>query len=339
MRPIAKVVGLIAGERKEFALHEGDTCRLGRNATNDLPLPSPAVSRHHAMVQPGEGASFVLCDLGSSNGTYLNGQRVRVPTALRHDDLIQIGEFSLAFLLESESSMNPDGSISGPAETTIALQTCMTSVLVMDIQGYTTLSREIGETRIGQVMSAFNREASQVLERLGSWGQKYMGDAIMSVWVHQPHQKPVTLALAMLECLSRVAAVAASMQGRFHLETPFRAGYGYATGPASVGNVGGSVASDHTALGEVVNRAFRLESATRQLGCDIALGEETWAAIAGAAAVGGLGTPHNVMLKGYQEETLVYAVNLGAVTDLISRLRAAGVSLGSLDRAGVERQE
>ncbi|MDZ4800547.1 MAG: hypothetical protein SGI92_20515 [Bryobacteraceae bacterium] len=45
------------------------------------------------------------------------------------------------------------------------------------------------------------------------------------------------------------------------------------------------------------------------------------------------------MLKGYQEETLVYAVNLGAVTDLISRLRAAGVSLGSPDRAGVARQD
>ena len=48
-------------------------------------------------------SEFSLVDLGSSNGTHLNGRRVIQPMTLQHGDVIQIGEESLVFRLEKAS--------------------------------------------------------------------------------------------------------------------------------------------------------------------------------------------------------------------------------------------
>ncbi len=62
---------------------------LGRAHGCDLVVPDPGVSRQHARVQRGpEGTELV--DLGSTNGTYVNGRRV-VRCRLRHGDRVQLG--------------------------------------------------------------------------------------------------------------------------------------------------------------------------------------------------------------------------------------------------------
>lgn len=65
--------------------------RIGRDAGNDLRLPGDvAMSRHHARVTPTPECLFIE-DLGSTNGTYVNGVRVqRAP--LNHNDRIRIGD-------------------------------------------------------------------------------------------------------------------------------------------------------------------------------------------------------------------------------------------------------
>src|SRR5208282_5319554 len=66
------------------------------------------VSRIHASLAV-DGGRVVLADLGSSNGTYVNGQRLSWPTLLKPDDRIDIGPFSLLFDgngLESRSRSN-----------------------------------------------------------------------------------------------------------------------------------------------------------------------------------------------------------------------------------------
>lgn len=96
--PEATVVGQAAARvslrQREIPI-QGNTT-LGRSADNDVRLPSVQVSRRHARleVQP----SFLrLVDLGSSNGTFVNGQRITRPTPLRTGDVVTIGPFELAF--------------------------------------------------------------------------------------------------------------------------------------------------------------------------------------------------------------------------------------------------
>lgn len=62
---------------------------VGRADTCDVVIPDPGVSRQHARVHRGPEGTELL-DLGSTNGTYVNGRRV-VRCLLRHGDRVQVG--------------------------------------------------------------------------------------------------------------------------------------------------------------------------------------------------------------------------------------------------------
>lgn len=69
---------------------------IGRSARNDLCVEDPFASRLHVEVRR-QGDSFWLNDLGSANGTYLNGQRLIGPAQLHDRDLIRIGETEIEY--------------------------------------------------------------------------------------------------------------------------------------------------------------------------------------------------------------------------------------------------
>ncbi len=74
---------------------------IGRNPTTDITLLDEGISREHALVALDEEAgSFTIEDLQSTNGTKLNGKRVRSAT-LSHGDEIQVGRTLFVFLLET----------------------------------------------------------------------------------------------------------------------------------------------------------------------------------------------------------------------------------------------
>jgi len=67
----------------------GPVTSIGRWEDNDLVIQDRWISRHHAEVRR-EDDRYVLHDLGSKNGTSVNGQRIAVPTALADGDQIQV---------------------------------------------------------------------------------------------------------------------------------------------------------------------------------------------------------------------------------------------------------
>jgi ABC-type multidrug transport system ATPase subunit/pSer/pThr/pTyr-binding forkhead associated (FHA) protein len=79
---------------------------LGREHTsNDVVLDNPQVSRRHAQII-NQGGNFTVSDLRSTNGTYVNGNRISTPTVLNDGDLMNIGPyrfmFSQGFLYRSQ---------------------------------------------------------------------------------------------------------------------------------------------------------------------------------------------------------------------------------------------
>ncbi len=84
---LAGIRGPLTG--RTFALGD-QPLTIGRAADNTVVIASPRASRHHAHIRR-EGASFVLYDLGSANGTLVNGQRVQ-RAVLQPGDLIDIGD-------------------------------------------------------------------------------------------------------------------------------------------------------------------------------------------------------------------------------------------------------
>lgn len=88
---------LLVGGRRMVVGPDGAT--IGRSRQCDVVLDDPNVSRSHAEIRP-RGGSWVLADLGSTNGSRLNGRRVDGPEVLRRGDEIQLGATRLTFELE-----------------------------------------------------------------------------------------------------------------------------------------------------------------------------------------------------------------------------------------------
>ncbi len=69
--------------------------RLGRAPDNNFVLEAPSVSRYHAILSYENGAQPVITDLGSTNGTFVNGEPLTEPRQLSPEDLIFLGGFLL----------------------------------------------------------------------------------------------------------------------------------------------------------------------------------------------------------------------------------------------------
>lgn len=80
-----------------YLLHQ-DVTTVGRSAENDVSIPDGTISRHHARLFFKRGR-WLLEDLGSSNGTFVNGRRVTTPTPLSHGDELRLGDDILTFEL------------------------------------------------------------------------------------------------------------------------------------------------------------------------------------------------------------------------------------------------
>ena len=76
---------------QDIVFGEKNLVQIGRDAGNDVVLASPTVSRYHAQVEK-VGQRFRVRDLRSSNGTFVNGERIEVETWLKPNDTIRIGQ-------------------------------------------------------------------------------------------------------------------------------------------------------------------------------------------------------------------------------------------------------
>ena len=84
---------------KALTLPTGKTVTMGRNRDVELPLPDPKLSRRHCQVAY-DGQRVLVKDLGSTNGTFLNGVRLPADTDndLKSFDRIVLGDIEIEIL-------------------------------------------------------------------------------------------------------------------------------------------------------------------------------------------------------------------------------------------------
>ncbi len=84
---------------KEFEL-SGQSMTMGREPDNDIIVENLLVSGYHARIDPA-GRAYILTDLQSKNGTFVNGERV-TSTKLKDGDQILVGKHTIVFTLSPE---------------------------------------------------------------------------------------------------------------------------------------------------------------------------------------------------------------------------------------------
>src|SRR3954447_5086601 len=97
-------------ERREH--YDRTEINVGRVQGNDLMLPKGNVSKRHARLLYRDGR-FIVTDLKSTNGTYVNGRKIAQATIVREGDKIYIGDFVLR--IETTASSSSALSLGAPA--------------------------------------------------------------------------------------------------------------------------------------------------------------------------------------------------------------------------------
>jgi hypothetical protein len=115
--PRHELVLVAPGAAPRRVVVRGEALVIGRLPPSDLVLTGADVSRRHCRVQP-EGTRLRLADLGSTNGTFVGGQRIAAPVLLDPGMSFQVGPWRLRYDFRAE-----DGAADGSAAEAAAEQT------------------------------------------------------------------------------------------------------------------------------------------------------------------------------------------------------------------------
>jgi len=226
-------------------------CSIGRLPENTLAINDKEVSRRHALIHnQGEGV-YYLVDLGSRNGSLLNGQRIRMPMQLKDTDQIQVSSTILTFRqTESAEEMEDE-----EAMATIAASNTAKSgdcwLLVADIVSFTKLSQQMGQDEMAQMVGKWILACKQIIERNRGFINKYLGDGFLSFW-----PLDVTPAETIAQALNELRELQNGQDMKFRVV----AHYGTVRVDSAVS------AGEDNLIGPEVNFAFRMEKVCGGLG-------------------------------------------------------------------------
>lgn len=264
------------------------------------------------MIQRREGGDFQLVDLGSRNGSFRNGRRVSLPVPLRDQDCLLFGDQDLVFHHPAQTDAAREASLADTrnAPTTALHTNQLATILVVDIRDFTPMARTVSESTLSQTIGTWFLRTGNIAQRLGSWAQKYIGDAVMAVWVHDDRGRVRDQILAVLQAAAEIDAASAEISRALTLEQPIRVGAGVNTGSAILGG------ADYTALGDAVNAAFRLEGATKTVGVGMLIGDAAFRELAVREP-----SPferRELELKGYESLSTAWSVSFEELRHFIS---------------------
>ncbi|MDZ7662198.1 adenylate/guanylate cyclase domain-containing protein [Thiohalophilus sp.] len=284
---------------------------LGRDMNSDVVLPDLHASRNHAMIRCIGSGDYYLIDGGSSNGSFVNRQRVAMPRLLKNGDRITIGRFEMLF----EQSKKETGEFN-----TLSLQDTVISdspdikqitVLVADIRGFTSLSEQVDIRTLTKLMNRWFHNVSNAIFDNAGTVDKFIGDCVFARWESDEDQSK-TLKQALSAALL-INGITRELNNIFsELPEPVKIGVGINTGAASMG-----IGHDNTALGDAVNIAFRLESATKILGSDMVLSETAYRHLPESFLEG---KTHHLRIKGKRDPVRICSLEFNDVKQILEKM-------------------
>ena len=147
--------------------------------------------------------------------------------------------------------------------------------LFTDVRGFTSMSESLEPEEVTYVMNKALTAQQKAVQKHGGMVDKYIGDAMMAIFnapldlLHHPR--------IGCDCARDIVKNMKELNKELQAEglPPIAIGIGVNTGEAVIGNMGSESRFDYTAIGDAVNCGARLESATKEAGVDILIGERT----------------------------------------------------------------
>ncbi len=152
-------------------------------------------------------------------------------------------------------------------------RTC--TFLFTDLRGFTSLSESVSPEQVTYIMNKVLTAQQLAVQKHGGMVDKYIGDAMMAIFNApldlQNHSK------IALDCAVDILQNIEDLNKELEADglPNIAIGIGVNSGEAIIGNMGSENRFDYTAIGDAVNIAARLESATKEKGVNLLIGEQT----------------------------------------------------------------
>ncbi len=224
-------------------------CSLGRSSKNSIVVDSQKVSRRHAIINVQNIGEFWLIDLGSSNGTYLNGRRIHQPIKLSDQDQVIIGDQTFIFYQPEQITDEYRRTI---AERTVRqIENIPCWLLVADIENFTPLSQSLNSDQLAELIGGWVAKCKELIESHQGIIDKYLGDGFLAHWRDDPAKTK-----SVAGALEKLKEAQAKNEPRFRLALHF--------GSVAIGGVPSM--GEESLMGKEVNFVFRMEKLAGSLG-------------------------------------------------------------------------
>jgi class 3 adenylate cyclase len=280
---------------------------VGRDDDAGLVLDDPEISRAHAVLVP-VADGLEIRDLGSLNGTWVNGERISNPMLLAPGDVVKVGTTRIEVLAAGGRGL---GSVARSSPTPVEAEDELrpVSVLFADVVGSTPLAERLDPEEYGALIGGCVDRMCRAVEQFGGVIDAYMGDGIAAFFgfpaaTEDDAERAASAALGVVKAIDGFAEEVRETWTLPDLNVRV----GVNSGQVAIGVVG--AAERHpVALGDTMNVAARLQG-TAEPGA-IVIGGATARKLRGRFLVAPLG---HVAVRGRERPVEAWRL-LGPRTD------------------------
>lgn len=233
-----------SGQRVNVA----DMCTMGRAPDNRVVIVAENISRRHAVIRRNNDGSFSIMDMGSSNGTFLNGQRISRTAELRNHWIIEIGSQKMTFRTVPRPSIAPH---------TTEIVACEAWLLAM--AGTRLGCYDPSQEMVDKTNESWGERCQRVIGKFRGQVVRGMGDALLAFWVIEGADSKATVVASALRSLQAIQQ---------HTAQQFRFGLHY-----GAANVQRTAQGLQKPIGPEVIFATRLDRLASNLNCPLLVTE------------------------------------------------------------------
>ena len=270
------LVSTSTGNRK-LLLSSGSSWTIGRDSNNHLIIREPWISRNHAIIQKTKEQKFRISDLGSSNGSYVNGKRIKGSVLLGHHAQIFLGRTKIEFHSPSNVIYSEvDKGKQNETVTSMFHKRQLLSIIVVELCDVDLLINRLDHTIFSMVIDEWFAQTRLIFSQQGIVVSKSMGNSLIGMWFHEQMDPKKEELLHIFQALVTIYNLTSKLIDKYFLSFSLKIRAVVNTGDAMVKTEKDDQNNDQEICGDIIDFSFYLKSIVKIIGKDIILGEKTY---------------------------------------------------------------